>query len=163
MSRVYFPMDHSPAEWREMAGGNRRRSAESFERCDTDGFLTQHTSDLFADLYDTCASIAEEGGTAEVDAFFDLKTGEELDAKIYPTRFGSAWRVVRPGGDVVWVGLLAKPGTLQKKGVEIRKVRRPVFVCIEGRGRGLSGTTWVEVKPFTRRMQESWDAERGGK
>lgn len=37
---TYTISDHTAAEWRAMAQDSRNRSHESYERCDTDGFLS---------------------------------------------------------------------------------------------------------------------------
>jgi hypothetical protein len=61
------------AEWRKEAADCRNRSYESFERCDTDGFLSQWASDTMARRYDECADVAENGGRIFVTALFDLE------------------------------------------------------------------------------------------
>jgi hypothetical protein len=60
------------AEWREMAADSARRSFESFERCDTDGFLSQWALDSSAEGYRMRAQLAETGGTTRARALFDL-------------------------------------------------------------------------------------------
>jgi hypothetical protein len=60
------------AEWRELAQDCRKRSAESWERSDTDGFLSQWASDQMASRYDDCAAVAEADGRVEVSAAFLL-------------------------------------------------------------------------------------------
>ncbi len=59
-------------EWRAEAAKARKRSADSFERWDTDGFLSQWAADQMALSYDDCAKIAESGGRIKVPAVFDL-------------------------------------------------------------------------------------------
>ena len=59
-------------EWRAEAARCRKASADSFDRCDTDGALSQWASDTMAHRYDACAEVAENGGTMEVCAVFLL-------------------------------------------------------------------------------------------
>lgn len=43
-------MEKTPDELREMAQEQDRRRTESFDRCDTDGFVTQFCQSLNSDL-----------------------------------------------------------------------------------------------------------------
>lgn len=52
----------------------RKRSAESFERCDTDGFLSQWASDTMANRYSRNAEIVEAGGVHRL-ALIEIATG----------------------------------------------------------------------------------------
>ncbi len=61
------------AEWEQEALESNRRAQESWERSDTDGFLSQAASDAMARLYRLNARIARWGGTYEFPAVFDLK------------------------------------------------------------------------------------------
>jgi hypothetical protein len=78
------------AELRDMAAQAERRAWESFERSDTDGYLSQWASDITARLYREQAAIADNGGRAEFGALFDL-AGELVPAKFIETRYGMAW------------------------------------------------------------------------
>ena len=98
---IYFPKSRTAAEWREMAQECHRRSAESFDRCDTDGFLSQGAADAMALLYRLCAEIAGNGGKATFVRLSDLN-GNLLDAKECKTRFGYSWRIVNADGSVSW-------------------------------------------------------------
>lgn len=57
---------------RQMARDARQRSYESFQRSDTDGFRSQGASDTMARVYEVQAGIAENGGTIEMQALFNL-------------------------------------------------------------------------------------------
>src|SRR5207244_11723938 len=52
-------------EWRAEAAQCRKSSADSWERSDTDGFLSQWAADTMARRFDACAEIADNGGRAE--------------------------------------------------------------------------------------------------
>lgn len=96
MGTVYFPMDHTPAEWRAMAAECYKREQESFERSDTDGFLSQWASTVTARLYSTCAEVAEKGGKWK---FRELATADGIlieGAREVKTKYGWSW--LTPGG-----------------------------------------------------------------
>jgi hypothetical protein len=82
-------------EYRQMAREARQRSTESWERSDTDGFLSQWASDVAARKYDLQAEIAENGGRTEFLALFDLD-GNLVPAKYIETKFGWAWALLNP-------------------------------------------------------------------
>lgn len=100
MSNLTFPMDRTPAEWRAAAAGSAQRAADSWERSDTDGFLSQWASQSMSSLYLHAADLAEQGGREEFRALFDLD-GNLLDAREVEGRFGWVWLVKRPGSDAV--------------------------------------------------------------
>lgn len=75
------------SEWREMAKGCRKESFDSFERCDTDGFLSQWANDTMARRYEHCAQVAEDGGNIWTSAIFDLE-GNFVTADYREGQFG---------------------------------------------------------------------------
>jgi hypothetical protein len=79
-------------EWKEMASASRRRSYESFDRCDTDGFMSQWASDCVAREYDLKAELAENGGTWTFVQLFDLD-GNHVPAEIVEGNWGPVWRL----------------------------------------------------------------------
>jgi len=146
--------ERTPAEWRASAAECSRRSQESWERSDTDGFLSQWASDLSAQLYEAKARIAEAGGTAEFPALFD-STGARVPAVLVtrpvfgaPWQRESVWCVENGNGRAVnWVAY-GKSGPRSKlfklgyvEGTEVA----PADARITGSGRGLSGRAWVAV------------------
>ena len=117
MTEYYKPETHTPEEWEEKAQACLQRSAESFERSDTDGFLSQWANDSTAVIYRSCAVLARAGGKWEVNVLEDLD-GNEVKAKIINTRFGTKWGVL-DGNDQVIKWLTFKPAresTLSKHG-----------------------------------------------
>lgn len=66
-----FPT-RTAAEYREMAARSRKASADSWERSDTDGYLTQWACDSVAREYDVLADLVENGGKVEAQALFFL-------------------------------------------------------------------------------------------
>lgn len=77
------------AQHRAAAAEARQRSAESFERCDTDGFATQAAASLTARVEEARARITEAGGRS---VFAGLYEGDRrVVAKQIRTRFGWTW------------------------------------------------------------------------
>lgn len=87
------PTRHSAQEWKDKATECARRSAESWERSDTDGFLSQWASDSMAHFYRDLAEVAATGGRRDLPWLFDAKTGLPLDEGSWrwvQTRYGSS-------------------------------------------------------------------------
>lgn len=83
------------AEWhRQQAAECRRRAAESFERCDTDGFLSQWANEVGAKQHDLDALIAEQDGTYLFRGTRLVRLdGTPTDARMVATRYGARWRL----------------------------------------------------------------------
>lgn len=82
------------------AAKHRERAAESWERSDTDGFLSQWASGLSARLAETQAKILEDDG-AEFWGLVDL-SGNRVCAKLIDGKFGLCWAFMdQPGGKFV--------------------------------------------------------------
>jgi hypothetical protein len=62
---TYTISDHTADEWRAKAVASRKSSLDSFDRCDTDGFLSQWASDSMASTYYRLAEYADEGGDVQ--------------------------------------------------------------------------------------------------
>lgn len=135
---------------REAAKADRKRAIESFERCDTDGFLSQWASDLNARKHEREASILENGGLAE---FWGLYEGDRrVKAKLVRVynkfKFAEESKWVVEDDDPVcqrrkWIPS-GKRSRIQKQlGLCERKEMAPAKACISGSGKGLSGTAWV--------------------
>ena len=84
-------------QWRQMAREARHRSAESWERSDTDGFLSQWASDTMAARYSDNATIADDGGMIEYPALFDLD-GHVIRARYFEGTYGWCWMVLDQEG-----------------------------------------------------------------
>ena len=89
-------------QWREEARRCRQESYDSFERCDTDGFLSQWANDTMASRYSYCADVAENGGVLAQPALF--KDGELVaEARNVKGRFGYTWVFDDENGNPVWL------------------------------------------------------------
>jgi hypothetical protein len=80
---------------RAQARGNHKSAQESWERSDTDGFVSQWASGITASELLLKADLIESGGSYERDLLFDLQ-GNLVLAKEIETRFGWAWMILDP-------------------------------------------------------------------
>lgn len=136
------------AELRASAAQHRADAAESFERCDTDGFVSQWASGINAQVADRNAEIADGGGKW-LFARTTLVTldGEPTDARAVDTRYGTKWR--SDAADKWLPYMPARPSTLAKHGyrevTETIAAPAKAITWAPSGARGLSGATSVCV------------------
>jgi hypothetical protein len=89
--------DRTPAQWateaqrlRNEATVSAQRSIDSFERCDTDGFMSQWASDTMSRHYRACAELCDDLGMSEHIALFDLD-GNLVSTRQVDGKFGWSW------------------------------------------------------------------------
>jgi hypothetical protein len=82
-------MTHTSTQLRSKAQQCRQESIDSFERCDTDGFLSQGANDIMARVYATQADIVENGGKAVFTGLYD--GNRRVIAKTIETQYGWTW------------------------------------------------------------------------
>lgn len=141
---------------REEAAQHERNRQESWERSDTDGFLSQWASGLNAQLAREKADLLDAGGISTFPALYDRETGKRVKAKIvqvadrYSYVEGAKkplWLVLDSADEAVyWLPAYkgdSKRSKLYKLGFEERDEEAPAAAKMDGRGRGLSGTAWV--------------------
>ena len=141
---------------RKAAADSRRAAEDSFQRCDTDGFLSQWASNLTAQEHAAQAEILEHGGCAKFLGLFDSVTGERVPAKIISGDYGARWMLCdattgKALGIFYSVGRVGDNGLpvnsprtkLAKAGLEERIEWAPAVAKVVGHGRGLSGSAWV--------------------
>jgi hypothetical protein len=152
----------TPTEFKADAAKHDSNAAESFERCDTDGFLSQWASGINAQVARTNAAIAENGGVATfwVYEVTDLD-GKPLTFRRANTQFGFKL-VVDVNGREVWIDPHAvRPSTNVKKGVKVG--RREFEAAAHANtwsppgARGLSGASSVTVRIFPDDRDVKWD------
>lgn len=150
-------MGSSEQEFRAQAAAHRAEAAASFERCDTDGFLSQWASGLSGQLADRKADIAAAGGTAVFARWIlcSTETGAKIDAKIVETRFGTKFRIDATD-EWISIGMTAKG--LARKGYELGEEieRAAAFAFMNGQGTGLSGSAWVSTAREGARKSDGW-------
>lgn len=141
-------------EHREAAARQYQEAADSFERCDTDGFLSQWASDLTAREHQAKADLIENGGMVETAALFDL------DGNVISTHHGFTrnqwggqsewWRTpegqfLKPSQAVDWT---IRERNNKRKGFTIGRIKVRGYVTIAGGGTGLSGAASCYVGTF---------------
>ena len=123
-------------------------AAASFERCDTDGFVSQWASEQMSGLKSRQADIAEAGGVWTFERLQLVKAdGTPTDAREVNTRYGRKWRLDSTDQWLPWSP--ARESTLGKRGYrEVRETEvapaRAIHWAPEG-ARGLSGATSVQT------------------
>lgn len=124
----------------------RKRQLESWERSDTDGFLSQWSHGLHDALYQTQAEICRNGGKAQFRVLMDLD-GNEVPSKLIDTKYGIAYALLDEHNKFTgkFVNPCISEKALAKKGFKIGEVWKPAWAKLTGRGRGLSGTCWVQT------------------
>lgn len=149
MSANITPEDQARADaLRQQARDSQRRSHESWERSDTDGFVSQWAGNITAAELELKAQLIEQGGVVETDALFDLE-GNYVLAKWVHTEFGGAWGIMDPdnpsGRFLGWFNesKAKNPETARKnnarKGYYVGRIKAKGYVKIVGGGTGLAG------------------------
>lgn len=146
-------------EHRKAAKAARQRSADSWERSDTDGFMSQWASDLTARQHELAAKIIENGGKWSFPALSE-DGSSTIPARIIKTRFGSRWAIFetaeecnRYNGTIIkWVGLGEK--ALAKHGLEMVWVERPAKASLEG-----ATITSVSERPVLADGEQKYDPD----
>jgi hypothetical protein len=130
----------APESLRRQAAEADARAFESFERCDTDGYLSQWASQVTARELRAKADLAEAGGRWEFPALFNLD-GEQVPAKLVQTRYGLSWMLLDAEGRCAgWFNrskaqdeAKAKAAN-ERKGYRIGRVRADAVVVMEEGG-----------------------------
>lgn len=149
-------------ELRESAARHESDARESFERCDTDGFVSQWASGLNAQR-DRCeADIQEAGGVATFGryALEDLD-GNRVAAKLIRGKFGPCWALLDSTGEFTGEFVGAHPrraSTLERKGY-----REAVDYFVAEAVADLWGTNATNVQVITRPKDRTlaWDLVDG--
>ncbi|QBP31193.1 hypothetical protein SEA_ARGIE_77 [Mycobacterium phage Argie] len=71
MATIYDPAERTADEWAAMAARSVQDAAESWERSDTDGFLSQWASKSSAQMFRHMAELAGNGGRGEIPWVFE--------------------------------------------------------------------------------------------
>lgn len=136
-------------EYQAEAAAAFKAAEDSFQRCDTDGFVSQWASNITGRIAMENAKIAEAGGTLTFArprlARLDGTIVE--DAKLCRTRFGLKWRV---DADDVWLKVGGTVAHAAKRGfIEVEEtVQAPAkaIAWAPPGATGLSGATSVQVR-----------------
>jgi hypothetical protein len=143
-----MPDTNTPADLRAEAARWEREAYESFERCDTDGALSQWSSGLTAQKLRMEAALLEQGGQSDFPALFTV-AGDWQPAVVIEGKWGPRWMLLDTDGDRTGEYLPFYPArrdTLAKRGfVEGRAVWPAKIIYSSGRG-GLVTTRPITVK-----------------
>jgi len=158
-----LPLPSEAETLRAQAAAADQEAADSFERCDTDGFLSQWASGLTADKLRRQAQIVENGGMAVFPALFLTYDNSPVPSRLVNTKYGTKFAVfataadaLRHGANVIaWVDPFVSEKTLARKGYKVADVWAPARAEITGSGHGLSGSAWV----VTVRTDGGWAAD----
>lgn len=121
---------------------------ESFQRCDTDGFLSQWASGLSSQEARENARIARQGGYELFPGLYERATGRRVPAKMISGKFGPCWALCDENGEFTgtFIGdARTKRAKLYKLGYVVLGEWAPAKAMLKGEGTGLSGTCWVAV------------------
>jgi hypothetical protein len=139
---------------RAEAAQHERNAAESFARCDTDGWASQAASGLMSQLNRRLATIADNGGKAEFLVLLDLD-GNIVPAKLIKGNYGQSFGVfesfedMKDGRIIQWVNPFVKRrSTLTNKGYKLGMVEAQAHACHAGGGKGMAGMASVYVHTF---------------
>lgn len=145
----------SPEQLRAEASERIRLAEESWERSDTDGFLSQWALSITARKLQLQAEINEAGGKAEFWGLY-TKDGRRVKAKEIKVaayhRNGAVdkWCIFTAGGGRIYAPLNYGKGSKRSKVAQLGLVERremaPAEAFIDGHGRGLSGSAWASYK-----------------
>ena len=139
-----MPDQNTTQEAQELRDGARKweqEAKDSFERCDTDGFVSQWASGLTASKMHLEADLIE---TPErwFPALFDLN-GIRVRAKLHNGPFGQCWMFVdandKPTGQFI-TAFPKRESTMEKKGYrEDEELAPGKAKIVGGGGKGLAG------------------------
>lgn len=143
------------AEHTAAAQAHRDEAAASYDRCGSDGFVSQWANDLSAREHMLAAEIAENGGRAAFPALFDLD-GNLVAAKLVQVddryRGGkvSKWVVLADDDPqsraTAWITAFpVRKSTMVRKGYTEGYVLAPAKATLGGGGKGLAGAASVRA------------------
>jgi hypothetical protein len=153
-------------EIRAAAAENYKRKEESFQRCDTDGFLSQWASGITGNLKQTEADLLENDLQSEFDGLYE--GDRRVKAKPITTQYGMCWvlhddetnLIKRRGKPFIPYAPTyrnAKSRVHKELGLSQRQETDQAWCCIEGSGTGLAGAASCYIKRY--RIGDKWGAD----
>lgn len=170
---INWNADRTATEWNELAAQlgqeQRRRSEqarESFERCDTDGFLSQWADQLGSAEAGCGIQLAENGGYTVTKVLLDAETGEIASTHAKWGDWGPYWvlndaAANKAGKRFVNESQAQKLSTFQanmrKKGYTVGTAEVRGEVKIVGGGMGLAGAAncRAAIVPIVARLKDN--------
>src|SRR5262245_8300384 len=137
---------------RARAAAAEQAAADSCDRSDTEGFVSQWASSTTARELRLKADLAEAGDLAEFPALFDTE-GNLVAAKWIETRFGWSWGILATDDPRSRFTGWFNPSKAQdpqrrqatdaRKGYQVGLVLAPAAAKLQGSGTGLAGALTV--------------------
>lgn len=147
------PTEEQLAEAESLDGKSAQRLEEkrkSFERCDTDGFLSQWASGVCSDKDLEQAAILRNGGHALFPVLVDKETGEVVADRVHTFQnnfaYGTVtkWKVDAEKYGRTWLPTGKKSRVQKTLGLEEQERWFPAYADLKSNGTGMSGNVWVE-------------------
>jgi len=128
-----------------------KRREESFQRSDTDGFVSQYCSGLMGQLNRAKADIIKNGGYASFWVLMDAE-GNIVSDYDFCNQYGKNTWIVKDEY-IKQIGRKFVPtgdnSRVQKRlGLYEEQVEAQAWAALEGNGYGFSGNVWVEAYPI---------------
>ena len=147
--RMAAPLVDEVAQAEAAKRAEYAKREESFERCDTDGFITQWAHGLTAQLHGVAAEVAQNGGYDLQPGLFDRTTGERVPAVLLHGDWGYFWRLCdpttgKPLKGEGWINDTRGPGgAVAKAGMVVLGEWCKAEAKILSVGTGISGRAWA--------------------
>ena len=144
----------SAEELRAEAAKCYGRSEESFQRCDTDGFLSQWVGQITAQQLTRQAEIAERGGVSDFLVLIETATGRVVSRRELPGRWQGGiymkpvWTLSREDQERLGRRFIptGERSRIQKQlGLHEGTEAAPAMAIVGGSGTGLSGCANAHV------------------
>lgn len=130
--------------------------SDSFDRCDTDGCVSQFASNLSGRLESAKADIARRGGVWDFQGLFDAETGERVHARQvsvynkYKYDYEMKWVLTDEAADKYgrkWIPAGLRSSVQKNLGLCEREETAPAAAKISGSGHGFSGlaTCYIDI------------------
>lgn len=147
--------ENTPADFRAKAAAAEAERHASWERSDTDGFVSQAASGIMAAKYRAEAQLAEDGGLMEYRVPF-LLDGTVASTHLGHGQYGAYWVLNDHAAKVIGKRFLNESEAYEakrrynanaKKGVHFGTIRVKGYVTLSGGGKGTGGMS--SVRPVT--------------
>lgn len=136
MPTTHSTNDLTAPELRDRAAERAQEAHDSFDRCDTDGFLTQWASGLNSNADRMAADLLDAGNVAEFAALYDLATGDRVPARLFDGQYGLCWMIVdattRKATGTFVSAFPKRTATMERKGYREGAELAPARVVMTG-------------------------------
>jgi len=148
-------IEKTSQQYEQEALDHKREASESFDRCDTDGFLSQWASGVNAQLATARAQLVRDGKKAEFEGLYE--GNKRIPAQItdvphpkFKWQRVKTW-ILRDQVDIRRFGRKFIPcgsnSRVQKNLGLCEKIEvDDAWAELRGKGHGLSGSCWVQIE-----------------